>query len=234
MSTYSVLKQNWLDRINDLLSQADDVLGNSSTHQYREEVLGQLMTQEDYDTVKANNYYLEGQSLLKRIYENSEHPCVHDFSKNHPVKGLSSLKYSRGVLEVVKREVENDWIVDPRSIVVADIFTDHIEMAEHLLSKNWKDPAAVMIGSTLELHLRELAKKHNIMVSNPAGKHVKASKLNEDLVKHEAYNSTNAKLVTGWLGIRNDAAHGKYDEYTLDQVKNMKDGVMQFMGQYPA
>ena len=234
MASYSVLKQKWLDRVSDLLSQADDVLSNSSTHQYKEEVLGHTMTQEDYDTVKVNNYYLEGLSLLNSIYQDSEHPCVHNFHKNHPVTGLASLTYSRGALEVVKREVENDWIVDPRSVVVADIFTDHIEMAEHLLKKKWKDPAAVMIGSTLELHLRELSKKHGITVANSSGKHVKASKLNEDLVKASAYNATNAKLVTGWLGIRNDAAHGKYSEYTVDQVKNMKDGVMQFMAQYPA
>ena len=59
MDTYPALKQQWLDRIVDLLSQADDVLSNSSTRRYVEETFGTEMTDENYDTVKANNYYLE-------------------------------------------------------------------------------------------------------------------------------------------------------------------------------
>jgi hypothetical protein len=46
--------------------------------------------------------------------------------------------------------------------VAAEVFTDFIEMAEHLLEQGYKDPAAVVAGSVLEEHLRQLCHKNAI------------------------------------------------------------------------
>ncbi|AIY39887.1 hypothetical protein LT85_0727 [Collimonas arenae] len=37
------------------------------------------------------------------------------------------------------------------------------------------------------------------------------------------------KSVTAWLDLRNKAAHGKYSEYTKEQVEVMCQGVVNFM-----
>jgi hypothetical protein len=57
----------------------------------------------------------------------------------------------------------------------------------------------------------------------------KADTMNTDLVKANVYNVVQSKAVTAWLGLRNTAAHGKYTEYTADQVKIMYDGVLNFI-----
>jgi hypothetical protein len=42
------------------------------------------------------------------------------------------------------------------------------------------------------------------------------------------------KIVTGWLGIRNSAAHGKFDDFTEDQVAQLISGVREFVARFPA
>jgi flagellar biosynthesis chaperone FliJ len=59
--------------------------------------------------------------------------------------------------------------------------------------------------------------------------HKKADRLNSELAKNEVYSKLDQKMVTAWLDLRNKAAHGKYDEYTEDQVKNMLVAVTEFM-----
>ena len=37
------------------------------------------------------------------------------------------------------------------------------------------------------------------------------------------------KQITAWLDLRNNAAHGKYSEYTQEQVSLLLQGVMDFI-----
>lgn len=78
-------------------------------------------------------------------------------------------------------------------MVSADIFSDFLDMASYLLSQGYKDPAAVMIGSILEEHLRKLCKKNSIDIeyTNGRGDLVpkKADAMNADLVKTNIYNT---------------------------------------------
>ena len=57
----------------------------------------------------------------------------------------------------------------------------------------------------------------------------KADAMNADLTKAGIYNLLSQKSVTGWLDLRNNAAHGKYDEYSQEQVKLMYQGVTDFI-----
>jgi len=41
-------------------------------------------------------------------------------------------------------------------------------------------------------------------------------------------------LITGWLDLRNQAAHGKYSEYTKEQVQTMLQSTRDFMARNPA
>jgi len=105
-------------------------------------------------------------------------------------------------------------------------------MAEHLLSQGYKDPAAVMIGSVLEENLRQLCSNNEIEIEfDKDGILIakKADRLNSDLAKAEIYTKLDQKAVTMWLDLRNKATHGKYDEYTKDQVELMLHGVTEFL-----
>jgi hypothetical protein len=58
--------------------------------------------------------------------------------------------------------------------------------------------------------------------------------MNGDLCKTNAYNALRQKSVTAWLGLRNAAAPGKYQEYDEPAVKNMIAGVRDFIAAHPA
>ena len=140
------------------------------------------------------------------------------------------------MLVAARGEVAGGWTVTARGIVSAEIFGDFIEMAQHLLAEGYKDPAAVVTGSVLEEHLRQLAGKHAVPVEfEVKGDHVpkKANVLNADLKKAGVYNALNEKNVIAWLDLRNKAAHGHYTEYTAGNVDLMIQGILQFMASFP-
>ena len=101
-------------------------------------------------------------------------------------------------------------------------------MAEYLLEEGYKDPAAVITGSTLEEHLRKLCIKNGIDIETMSKGKLgpkKADRLNSELAKEKVYSKLELKSVTAWLDLRNKAAHGKYTEYNDNQVKQMIMGV---------
>ena len=57
----------------------------------------------------------------------------------------------------------------------------------------------------------------------------KADVMNADLAKLNVYSGLYQKQIIAWLGIRNSAAHGKYDEYSVEEVKLMLQGIRQFI-----
>lgn len=110
-------------------------------------------------------------------------------------------------------------------------------MAAHLLEQDYKDPAAVVIGSVLEENLRQLC--HSAGVETEIKKDgalipKKADRLNSDLAKAEVYTKLDHKAVTMWLDLRNKAAHGEYTEYKKEQVALMMQGVTEFIARMTA
>jgi hypothetical protein len=117
-----------------------------------------------------------------------------------------------------------------------EVFDDFLDMARHLLDEGYKDAAAVITGSTLEGHLHQLCIKNGISTEqdSPKGPRPKtASKLNEELGK-DCYSKFDQKSVTAWLDLRNNAAHGNYDEYSENQVDLLIEGVRDFIARNPA
>lgn len=56
--------------------------------------------------------------------------------------------------------------------------------------------------------------------------------MNAELTKVGIYNKNVQKQVTAWAGVRNSAAHGKPNEFTKAQVKDMISGVVNFNATY--
>lgn len=137
------------------------------------------------------------------------------------------------ILSSIRQEIEGDWLFTLKGLVAAELFADFLEMADHLLQEKYKDPAAVIIGSVLEEHLRQLCSANSIPIELENNEGVlipkKADRLNSDLAKENVYSKLDQKAVTMWLDLRNKAAHGEYDEYTSEQVANMYSGITEFM-----
>jgi hypothetical protein len=107
-------------------------------------------------------------------------------------------------------------------------------MADHLLEQGYKDPSAVIIGSVLEEHLRKLCEKVGIPVAQSNGTPKKADALNSELAGASVYSKLDLKNVTAWLDLRNKAAHGRYGEYTKEQVELMLQSIRDFSTRHPA
>lgn len=170
-------------------------------------------------------------SFIVSTYSNS-HPYYESFKNSVNKTEVSSVEAGKGLLASIKTEIEKGWIKSIKELISAEIFTDFLEMAEHLLQEKYEHPAAVMIGSVLEEHLRNLCQKFSIQITEGKnGKHLskKADLLNSELTRINVYNKLDQKNVTAWLDLRNKAAHGKYDEYNIQQVQLMHNGVSEFI-----
>lgn len=139
-----------------------------------------------------------------------------------------------GALEALRVDYEAGNLAALPEIIHAEVFADFLEMADHLLAGGYKDAAAVIAGSTLEGHLRQLAEKAGISMTNQEGRPLKADRLNADLTKASAYEKADQKSVTAWLGLRNHAAHGEYTAYEAGQIGPMIAGIRDFIRRVPA
>ncbi len=144
-----------------------------------------------------------------------------------------------GVVKALKEDLDAGYIQYLIELAHNDIFANFIEMAEHLLEAGYKDAAAVISGSTLESHLRELCKKNGIPIEDSSGtggalRPIKADRLNSELAKASVLTKLDQKNVTAWLDLRNKAAHGNYKEYTKDQVSLLISGIRDFISRNPA
>ena len=218
--------QKLIQRIEYIIEQAELALKNGSRNEF-----GTL----DADSAKTRTFKTSGLSFILDLYGN-EHPYYKEFENV-----LSRYKYEsyiKGGIEIINNirvEIENGWIATIKSIVSAEIFSDFLEMAEHLLLNDYKDAAAVMIGGVLEEHLRQLCLTNKIDVSyEKDGKIIplKADRMNSELSKSEVYNKLDQKGVTTQLDLRNNAAHGNYTEYDKKQVEMMYDFVLNFISKY--
>jgi hypothetical protein len=136
----------------------------------------------------------------------------------------------RGILKALRADYEADRLQSFQELIHAEMFSNFLEMAEYFLEEGYKDPAAVMAGGVLEEHLRKLSGKHNV----PLPQNPKLDRMNSDLAKVPAYDKDDQKQVTAWAGIRNEAAHGNYSSYSIEQVSLMVAGIRDFISRNPA
>jgi len=172
-----------------------------------------------------------GLSFLERTF-GPDHPYVKEFDNCTVHQYPSSIEAGFRILEAAKNEISGGWLFTIKGLVSAEIFADFLDMATYLLQEGYKDPAAVVTGSVLEEHLRQLCNKNNISIELLQGGKMlpkKADRMNADLSNANVYNKLDHKNVTAWLDLRNKAAHGQYSEYTKDQVDLMLSGVTDFM-----
>jgi hypothetical protein len=152
----------------------------------------------------------------------------HDYSK---------LMMAMGVAEALRDDIQAGYLQSIPQLIHGELFGDFLEMADHLLREGYKDAAAVLVGGTLEGHLRQLCQAHGVAVVVPSAsgpRPKKAEQMNADLAQAELITKLDSKNITAWLDLRNNAAHGKYDHYTREQVQIALAAVRDFLARVPA
>jgi hypothetical protein len=177
--------------------------------------------------------------LIRKLYgEKSQHFASYQAAlESHAFYSLHSNNYRQftqmlGVARAIKHDIANNLLVNFRSLAQAEVFADFLEMGEYLLVEKYKDAAAVIIGTVLEDGLRKLAMRHALPITTDDGKPYTIDPLNNQLAKYDIYSKLVQKQITTWAHVRNKAAHGKYGEYTLEQVQMMLMFVQSFAAEY--
>lgn len=124
-----------------------------------------------------------------------------------------------------KDDYEHGYLFETRRLIEAEVFDDFLEQAEHLHTRGYHGPAAVIAGSVLEDGLRKLCQRRNL----PVDAKPKFDTMNADLAKDGAYDKLVQKRITLLADIRNKAAHGQWTQFTDDDVADMLNNVRSFM-----
>jgi hypothetical protein len=155
-----------------------------------------------------------------------------------PYRIYAAVPHVGGALKALRDDIKSGYLVSLQELLHADLFSDFLEMAEHLLKEGYKDPAVVLIGGVLEEHLRKLCDKNGIPTdyTNSKGdlRPKKADTMNADLTRSSVYSKLDQKSITAWLDLRNKAAHGRYNEYSKEQVELLLQSVRDFLLRHPA
>lgn len=121
-----------------------------------------------------------------------------------------------------------------------DILSDYLGQAEGILQEPEEGrshvAAAVIAGASLERALRAmcLTLVPPEPVVNDKDVHLGMSALIDNLKRRQAFNELQAKQLRAWAGIRNSAAHGKFEDFTRHQVEQMVEGIVAFVARYDA
>ena len=179
---------------------------------------GQLITR----LYGSESHYLK---MFQSVLETPSFDIMHSGYYNH----VSNMV---GILKAVKHDVDSGLLTDFRSLIRAEIFSDFLEMAEYLLAEGYKDAAAVLLGAVLENALRKIADSQGIKTVNVKDKPLTIDPMNVSLCKKGLYSPLIQKQITSWANLRNDAAHGRYDQYDAEQTKQMLLFVQKFCADF--
>ncbi len=151
-----------------------------------------------------------------------------EFEKQNVLGWSKSLQTATAILKRVRADYARGYIPNVRELAAAEVFTDFLDMAEHLHSGGYHVPAASVAGAVLEDSLRRLHLKHIGQVQGMSS----ISKLNDALRKADIYGQAAWRQIQVWGDIRNDADHGHFEKVEAAAVKQMISGIRDFIAKH--
>lgn len=211
-----------LDRLDNLIKKGEAV--NST--KFDSEIIGAGY---GVDSELAYEWGASCLNILMRVFGTNS-----DFYKNFNVvyedkffKHYQTVK-ALGILKAAREDFALDMLFDTRVLIEAEVFDDFLEQSDHLYQSGYFGASAVIAGSVLEDGLRKLCTRNGIKIPTRP----KLDKMNADLAKKGIYNKLTQKKITMLADIRNKAAHGKWDEFTKEDVGEMIRSIRSFMENY--
>jgi len=180
------------------------------------------------DSQAANQWYVSSKSILAKAFgKDSEHYQIFD---NCFKKGVtySPLHRGIGILMGAKEDYECGYTQDIRNLVTAELFSNLLDQASELLEAGYAGPSAVLAGAVLEDNLRKLCSINDIKLPDKP----KLDYMNSQLAKADIFNKLAQKKITVIADIRNSAAHGKWSEFTPEDVADMIRWITNFVDTY--
>ena len=173
------------------------------------------------------NWAVKARNLISNACgKDSEHYASFvEGEKQHSLEDSPTcLKRMGAVFLAAREDFDGGYLNSVRNLVQAELAGDELDQAKELFSSGYSAAAAVVAGVVLETTLRRLCAKRGLHVSG-------MERMNADLAKAGEYNALVQKRVTALAAVRNSAAHGKTDEYTNEDVKNLMNEIERFVAE---
>lgn len=220
------VEQKVIDKLAELVTEADEVLSNARVVHARPNVIG--LSGEYVDSQRTSRWGVSCLSILHKFFGQSSDYYKQFEAVYRNMERPSQVKEAKGIIEAAKRDYEQGFISSPRIMIQAEIFDDLLEQAKSLLDGGYSGPAAVLAGCVLEDGLRKLCDASSIQLSNKP----KLDAMNSELAKAGVYSILIQKKITFLADIRNRAAHGRWTEFSEKDTESMIQEVRRFMEDY--
>ena len=128
------------------------------------------------------------QTLMDMSPHGSEYWDFADKIK-HPFNDVSVARLY-GALQSLQADYAGGHLQNFSELIDADLFEDILEQADYLRTRGFVRASAVVAGVALESHLRKLAEKNSISITNDGGKFVEAETLKNELYRKGIIDKT--------------------------------------------
>ena len=215
------MAQKILDRFSSLVNE-----GNSIYQKFESSGSGY--------NAELNSDFIEWQMKSKNILSitcGEESHYLSQFKTNLKAgmgdTNISILNRLIPILRAAEDDLKNGFLITIKQLVQADVFDSELEQAKSLLQNGYKNAAAVIAGTVLETAIKEICLNNGIELDRK-----KLTHLNDELAKAGIYNKLQQKQITALADIRNNAAHGDYDQFTQEHVERMIEDIEKFLLTY--
>jgi len=215
--------QRYAERIRELIEESNNLVGLETLSQYGSEPYFQ-----GDNKVRVVSWLTKARNVLDVAF-GSRSVHLNHFENSLPTGGINFVERSYhifpfvGVLDGALSDLQGGYLLGQEFLIAGEVFDSILEQAKHLVHNNYKDPAAILARVVLEDALKRIARSEEV------DENQKASVINDELKKKGRFSQPQWRFIQGWLDIGNSAAHGKFDQYTKEDVVKMIDDVERFL-----
>jgi len=183
---------------------------------------------QDEDSIKVQSWLIKTRNILEIVF-GPQSPHLRQFEAALPKYGITHVQHSYeiypivGILSGALDDLENGYLINQEFLIAGSIFDSILEQAKYLNQGGYKDPSAVLARIVLEDALKRLA------ISEGIDDKQKTSAINDQLKSKEKYPQSQWRFIQAWLDIGNAAAHGKFNDYSSDDVTKLIEGIERFL-----
>ena len=217
------MSKKFLDRFEQLLIEAKSILETGFF-----DTTIRLPDFESFDLenrARYSEWIIKAQNLLYlSCGDESVHYRAFEHQRRCSSDNVKRLRELIPIFSAAYDDLKNGFLITFKQIVQSEVFDSELEQAKSLLDSGYQNAAAVIAGVVLETAVKELCLNNNIEIERK-----RLTQLNDDLTKASVYNKLQQKQITALADIRNNAAHGNYDQFTKEDVERMIDDIERFL-----
>jgi hypothetical protein len=185
------LEESFLERTDYLIAKGQKILERNADRRARKNV-------KTPEIDKDEGAFVEWQYQSIGFLVNAlgrDHVYTRGFAHKAITKLDTSIQSGLGILRAVREDIEGGYLSDLRTLISAEVFTDFLDMAEHLHKSGYVHPAASLAGAVLEDGMRKIAAANNINLKARED----LSSLNQKLANATVYNRLMQQKLQPWI-----------------------------------